>query len=186
MLIAANSIWYAARAGGFVAYLLLSASVVVGLLLSGRAKLPRWPRFALEDVHRFLGILAGAFIVVHGGALLLDRFVPISLSQLLVPGTDSYRPLAVALGIVAAELLAAIAVANHYRRQLPHRVWRRLHYLNFAVWALALAHGLTAGTDAFTTWALLLYAGSAWLVLALLVHRVSLAWGAPQATERST
>jgi DMSO/TMAO reductase YedYZ heme-binding membrane subunit len=155
-------------------------------LLSSRAKLPRWPRFALEDVHRFLGILAGAFIVLHGGALLVDRFVPISLSQLLVPGTDSYRPLAVAFGIVAAELLAGIAVANHYRRQLPHRVWRRLHYLNFAVWALALAHGLTAGTDAFTSWALLLYAGSAWLVSALLVHRVSLGWGAPKATERST
>jgi DMSO/TMAO reductase YedYZ heme-binding membrane subunit len=186
MVLAANATWYAARAGGLVAYLLLSASVVVGLLLSSRTKLSRWPRFALEDVHRFLGILACAFIVLHGGALLLDRFVPISLSQLLVPGTDSYRPLAVAFGIVAAELLAALAVANHYRRQLPHRVWRRLHYLNFAVWALALVHGLTAGTDAFTTWALLLYAGSAWLVLALLVHRVSLGWGAPQATERST
>jgi DMSO/TMAO reductase YedYZ heme-binding membrane subunit len=179
-------IWYVARAGGMLAYLLLTSSVVVGLLLSSRAKLPRWPRFALEDVHRFVGILAGAFIVLHGGALLLDRFVPISLSQLLVPGTDSYRPLAVACGIVAAELLAALAVANHYRRQLPHSVWRRLHYLNFAVWALALVHGLTAGTDAFTTWALLLYAGSAWLVLALLVHRVSLGWGAPQTTERST
>ena len=48
--------------------------------------------------------------------------------------------------------------------------------LNFAVWGLALVHGLTAGTDAFTTWALVLYAGSAWLVLALLVHRISLHW----------
>ena len=179
-------IWYVARAGGMLAYLLLTSSVVVGLLLSSRTKLRSWPRFAVEDVHRFLGLLAGAFIVVHGGALLLDRFVPISLSQLLVPGTDSYRPLAVAFGIVAAELLAALAVANHYSKRLPQRVWRRLHYLNFAVWALALVHGLTAGTDAFTTWALLLYAGSAWLVLALLVHRVSLGWGAPQPTERST
>jgi sulfoxide reductase heme-binding subunit YedZ len=178
--------WYAARAGGVVAYVLLSAVVALGISMAGKKRLERWPRFALEDVHRFLGILAGVFIVLHGGALLLDRFVPISLSQLLVPGTDSYRPLAVALGIVAAELLAALAVANHYRRQLPHRVWRRLHYLNFAVWGLALVHGLTAGTDALTTWALLLYAGSAWLVLALLVHRTSLHWGAPQPTERST
>ena len=186
MVLAASTTWYAARAGGFVSYLLLSATVAVGLLLSGRAHLKRWPRFALEDVHRYLGLLAGVFIVVHGGSLLLDRFLPISLSQLLIPGTDSYRPLAVALGIVAAELLAALALANHYRKQLSHRVWRRLHYLNFAVWGLALVHGLTAGTDALTTWALLLYAGSAWLVLALLVHRVSLHWGAPQPNERST
>ena len=186
MVLAASTTWYAARAGGFVSYLLLSATVAVGLLLSGRAHLKRWPRFALEDVHRYLGLLAGVFIVVHGGSLLLDRFLPISLSQLLIPGTDSYLPLAVALGSVAAELLAALALANHYRKQLSHRVWRRLHYLNFAVWGLALVHGLTAGTDALTTWALLLYAGSAWLVLALLVHRVSLHWGTPQPNERST
>jgi methionine sulfoxide reductase heme-binding subunit len=186
MVLAASTTWYAARAGGFVAYLLLSASVVVGLLLSGRAQLKQWPRFALEDVHRFLGILAGVFIVLHGGSLLLDRVVPMSLSQLLVPGTDSYRPLAVALGIVAAELLAALAVTNHYRKQLSYGVWRRLHYLNFAIWGMALVHGLIAGTDALTTWALLLYAGSAWLVLALLVHRVSLHWATPRPTERST
>jgi predicted ferric reductase len=177
--IAATTTWYVARSGGMLAYLLVSASVVVGLLMSGRAKLKRWPRFALEDMHRFLGILAGAFIVVHGGALLLDGFLPFSLGQLLVPGTASYRPLAVAFGVVAAELLAALALTNHFRKKIPHDLWRRAHMLNFAVWVLALVHGLTAGTDTLTTWALLLYAGSAWIVLALLVHRVSLSWGTP-------
>jgi predicted ferric reductase len=186
VIVASATAWYAARAGGILAYLLLSASVALGLLLSGRARLQRWPRFALEDVHRFLGILAGTFIVIHGGALLLDHVVPFSLGQLLVPGTASYRPLAVALGVVAAELLAALAVTNHYRKRLPHTLWRRLHLLNFAVWGLALAHGLTAGTDAFTTWALVLYAGSAWLVLALLIHRISLHWNPVGSTERST
>ena len=87
MIVASATAWYTARAGGMLAYLLLSASVAVGLLLSGRARLQRWPRFALEDVHRFLGILAGTFIVIHGGALLLDHVVPFSLAQLLVPGT---------------------------------------------------------------------------------------------------
>jgi predicted ferric reductase len=186
VIVASATAWYAARAGGILAYLVLTASVAVGLLMSGRARLQRWPRFALEDVHRFLGILAGTFIVIHGGALLLDHLVPFSLGQLLVPGTSSYRPLAVALGVVAAELLAALALTNHYRKRLPHRLWRRLHMLNFAVWGFALVHGLTAGTDAFTTWALVLYAGSAWLVLALLVHRISLHWNPVGSTERST
>jgi methionine sulfoxide reductase heme-binding subunit len=179
-----TAVWYAARAGGLTAYLLLTASVSLGLLMSGKARLKRWPRFALEDVHRFLGILAGVFIAIHGAALLLDTFVPFSLSQVLVPGTSSYRPLAVGFGVVAAELLAALAVTNHYRRRIPHGLWRRLHMLNLAVWALALLHGLTAGTDAFAPWALALYAGSAWLVLALLVHRVS--WESMQPSERST
>jgi len=178
--------WYVARAGGMLAYLLLSSSVAAGLLLSGRARLRRWPRFALEDVHRFIGFLAGTFIVIHGASLLLDHVVPFSLGQLLVPGAAGYRPLDVAFGVVAAELLAALAITNHYRKRLPDGVWRRLHMLNFAVWGLALVHGLTAGTDATTTWALVLYAGSAWVVLALLIHRISLHWTPVRSNERST
>ena len=181
-----TAVWYAARAGGLIAYLLLSASVCLGLLMSGKAPLKRWPKFALEDVHRFLGILAGVFVAIHGGALLLDSFMPFSLSQVLVPGTSSYRPLAVGLGVVAAELLAALAISNHYRRRIPHGLWRRLHMLNLAVWALALVHGLTAGTDATTTWALTLYVGSAWFVLTLFIYRVSLSWESMQPSERST
>lgn len=181
-----TAVWYAARAGGMLAYLLLSASVCLGLLMSGKANPKRWPKFALEDVHRFVGILAGVFVAIHGGALLLDSFVPFSLSQVLIPGTSSYRPLAVGFGVVAAELLVALAISNHYRRQIPHGVWRRLHMLNFAVWALALVHGVTAGTDATTPWALALYVGSAWSVLTLFFYRVSLSWESMQTSERST
>jgi sulfoxide reductase heme-binding subunit YedZ len=179
-------VWYTARAGGILAYLLLTASVCLGLLMSGKARLKRWPRFALEDVHRFLGILAAVFVAIHGGALLLDSFVPFSFTQVLVPGTSSYRPLAVGLGVVGAELLVALAATNRYRTRIGHRTWRRLHVLNLAVWGLALLHGLTAGTDASTPWALVLYAGTAWLVLALFIHRVSLGWESMQTSERST
>jgi hypothetical protein len=58
--------------------------------------------------------------------------------------------------------------------------------LNFAVWALALVHGLTAGTDATTAWALTLYIGSAWSVLTLFIYRLSLSWESMQTSERST
>jgi sulfoxide reductase heme-binding subunit YedZ len=171
ILAAANYTWYVARAGGILAYALLTTSVVVGLLLSGRARLRGWPRFALEDVHRFVGLLAGTFILVHGGALLVDSYLPFSLTNLIVPGTAPYRPLSVALGVVAAELLAALAVTNHYRKALSHRFWRRAHYLNFAVWVLALAHGIAAGTDRGTSWALALYIGSASVVAGLTASR---------------
>jgi predicted ferric reductase len=164
ILAAGNYAWYAARAGGILAFVLLTASVVVGLLLSGRARLQRWPRFALEDVHGFVGLLAGSFILLHGAALLVDSYLPFSLRNLLVPGTAPYRPLAVAAGVIGAELLAALAITNRYRKALPHRFWRRAHYLNFAVWALALVHGITAGTDTRSLWAIVIYLTSAALV----------------------
>jgi methionine sulfoxide reductase heme-binding subunit len=172
IIAAANYTWYAARAGGMLAFVLLTSSVVAGLMLSSRDRLKHWPRFALEDVHRFLGLLAGSFIALHGGALLLDSYLPFTLGSLLIPGTAPYRPLSVALGIVGAELLVALAIANRYRKQLGHTFWKRTHYLNFAVWALALAHGLAAGTDTSTPWAAAIYVVSASLVVGLTVRRV--------------
>jgi methionine sulfoxide reductase heme-binding subunit len=166
-----TTLWYTARAGGLLAFVLLTASVVLGLALSGRARLKQWPRLAVEDVHRFTGLLAGTFVGVHVLALLLDTYVPFSLAQILVPGTASYRPLPTALGVVALELLAALALTNRYRKHLPHRLWRRAHYLNFAVWAAALVHGITSGTDSGKVWEVALYAVAAGSVAGLLVWR---------------
>jgi multisubunit Na+/H+ antiporter MnhB subunit len=77
--------WYTARAGGLVAFVLLTATVLLGLTLSGRARLRSWPRFAVEDVHRFVGILTGVFVAVHGLALLADHYYPFGLIDLVVP-----------------------------------------------------------------------------------------------------
>jgi sulfoxide reductase heme-binding subunit YedZ len=166
-----NYTWYVERAGGILAFVLLTGSVSLGLLLSNKATLKRWPRFALEDVHRFVGILAGAFIAIHVAALLVDNYLPFSLANVLVPGTAPYRPLAVAAGVIAAELLAALALANRYRSSISYRFWRRTHYLNFAVWILAFVHGLTAGTDTGSAWALAMYLGAASLVGGLTASR---------------
>jgi DMSO/TMAO reductase YedYZ heme-binding membrane subunit len=89
-----------------------------------------------------------------------------------VPGASDVHPLLSALGIVAAELLAALAVANHYRRRLSHRTWRRLHYANFAVWALALAHGAMLGTDRTSSWGYALFVGSAAAVAGATTWRI--------------
>ncbi len=166
-----NYAWYVARAGGMLSFVLLTAAVVLGLLLSNKASLRRWPRFALEDVHRFVGLLAGTFILIHVGALLVDSYMPFSLANVLVPGTDPYRPLAVAAGVISAELLVALALANRYRQSLSYRFWRRTHYLNFAMWTLAFVHGLTAGTDTGSAWALAMYLGAASLVAGLAASR---------------
>jgi sulfoxide reductase heme-binding subunit YedZ len=145
------TVWYFARSAGIVAYLLLSSSVLMGLLMAGRGRFV-WPRFAVEEVHGFLSTLAGVFIVLHGASLLLDNVVPIGLGQLLVPFTSSYRPLGVGLGVCAAELMAAVGISTALRPRIRHRVWRRLHYLTLPVWLLASLHAVLAGTDAGEAW----------------------------------
>jgi sulfoxide reductase heme-binding subunit YedZ len=165
------AIWYAARASGVAAYVVLSFVVCLGLALGGKAQTRRWPRFSVEEVHRFGGLLVGSLIGVHVLAIAADSFLPFSLTQLLVPFTSSYRPLWTGLGIAAAEILVALAITNHYRRRLPYGFWRKAHYLNFAVWAFASLHGLMAGTDRGATWLAILYGVSVAAVVMLLVWR---------------
>jgi sulfoxide reductase heme-binding subunit YedZ len=165
------AIWYAARASGVAAYVVLSLVVSLGLTLGGKAQNRRWPRFSLEDVHRFGGLLVGSLIGVHVLTIAADSFLPFSLTQLVVPFTSKYRPLWTGLGIAAAEILLALAITNHYRRRLPYGFWRKAHYLNFAVWTLASLHGLMAGTDRGTAWLAIVYGVSVATVLMLLLWR---------------
>jgi methionine sulfoxide reductase heme-binding subunit len=164
--------WYAARAAGIVAYLLLSAIVVLGITMAGKKKLHRWPRFAVEDVHRFGGILVGAFVVIHIVTIAVDAWLPFSVVSIIVPFTSAYKPVWVGLGIVAAELLLALAVTNRLRNvRLSYRFWRRAHYLNFGVWAAATVHGLAVGTDRTTPWLLAIDAAAIALVSGAIAWR---------------
>jgi DMSO/TMAO reductase YedYZ heme-binding membrane subunit len=140
--------WYTARAGGIVAWALLAASVVWGLLLSTRLRpggvAPSW----LLDLHRFLGGLAVIFVGVHVAAIILDSYVSFGLVDVLVPFATSWHPVAVAWGIVSMYLLLAIEITSLTRRRLPSRVWRRFHYLSLPLFVLTTVHFVAAGTDA--------------------------------------
>ncbi len=166
--------WYAARAAGVVAYVLLTVVVSLGLTMSSRRKLERWPRFALEEVHRFGGILVGTFVVIHVVTIAIDSYLRFSPTAIVVPFVSSYRPMWVALGIVAAELLLALAITNRVRDRMPYARWRRFHYANFAVWGAATMHGLASGTDRSSVWLMSLTAVCAAVVVTLTAQRVRL------------
>jgi hypothetical protein len=57
--------WYLARASGMTAFALLTITVALGLLLSGACAVPGLAAVRLEDVHRFAGMLTGAFVSLH-------------------------------------------------------------------------------------------------------------------------
>ena len=140
--------WYVARAGGIVSWLLLTASVVWGLWLSGRVRpfgvRPAW----ILDLHRFLGGLATIFVGVHVGAILLDTYTNFGLTDVLVPFASSWHPLAVAVGVVAMYVLLAVELTSLARSRLPRTVWRRIHMAALPLWLLATGHFVLAGTDA--------------------------------------
>jgi len=163
--------WYTARATGIVAWVMLTAGVLWGLALSTRAfgsrPRPSW----LLDLHRFLAGAAVVFTATHLLSLVLDTYVTFGLAELFVPFASSYRPSAVAWGIVALYLLLAIEITSLLRARLSPRLWRATHFLSFPLFVVASAHAISAGTDSDATAFRALAIGSAAAVALLTAVR---------------
>jgi sulfoxide reductase heme-binding subunit YedZ len=152
-----SAYWYLARGTGAVALLLLTASVVLGVLGSVRFDGgPRWPRFAIDSVHRDVSLLVLVVLVIHIVTSVLDGFAPITLLDGVIPFISGYRPLWLGLGTLSFDLLVAIAVTSMVRRRLGYRTWRAVHWLAYASWPVAVLHGLGTGTDVKQWWMLAL------------------------------
>ena len=139
--------WWLSRASGIVAWLVVVAAVVWGLLASTkmirRRGMPAW----ILDLHRYLGTLAVVFTGVHVLAIVFDSFVTFPLVGALVPLASSYKRLPVALGVVGMYLLLAVYLTSLVRARLPKKTWRSIHLLSYALFAVTTVHGLSAGTD---------------------------------------
>ena len=140
--------WYLSRASAIVAWLMLTASVLWGILLATDL-FPRWRRTAwLLDLHRWLAGLTSVFVAAHLATLVADSHSGFGARALLVPFASTWRPTAVALGIIGLYLLVAVEVTSLARKRLPNSWWRAIHVVSYGVfWAVAV-HGALAGTDA--------------------------------------
>ena len=177
--------WYLARASGLVAWALLSTTVVWGLLLRS-GLLGRWLPWAwTAAVHRFLGVLAVLFTGLHLTGLLLDDYVQMSLPDLLVPLASSWRPVPVALGVVAGYLLLAVLGTSLLAARLPRRWWKRVHLTSYLLFWSATMHLITAGTDAGNAAVRAVVAGTVTVVLLLTLVRVARSARSARATRRS-
>jgi sulfoxide reductase heme-binding subunit YedZ len=63
---------------------------------------------------------------------------------------------------------------------MPERVWRGVHWLAYASWPVAFAHGLGNGTDSGAGWMRAIAGASAFAVVAAIGWRL-----APHFTEHS-
>jgi ring-1,2-phenylacetyl-CoA epoxidase subunit PaaE len=124
-------------------------------------------------VHRFLGVLAVLFTGLHLTGLLLDSYVQISLRDLLVPLASSWRPVPVALGVVAGYLLVAVLGTSLLAARLPRRWWKRIHLTSYLLFWSATMHLLTAGTDAGNGVLRAVVAGAVTVVLVLTLVRIA-------------
>ena len=150
------ALWYVTRATGLVSLVMLTVTVLLGLLVTGNFTSTRWPRYLTRGLHQNVSMVVLVFLALHIAATVLDTYTSISLSAAFIPFASSYKAAWLSLGAIALDLLIALTVTSLVRGRLGYKAWRRLHWLAYACWPVAVAHGLGIGTDRSATWVIAL------------------------------
>jgi predicted ferric reductase len=158
-------LWYVMRASGLVAVVLLTLTMVAGIVNVRRFATPRWPRAVVALLHRNVSLLAVVFLGVHVATAIVDTYVSVGWLAAIVPLTSHWDRFWVGLGTFSVDMTIALIVTSLLRSRLSHRAWRAVHWLAYASWPFAIAHGLGAGTDSGALWAEAVYAVAALAVV---------------------
>jgi sulfoxide reductase heme-binding subunit YedZ len=175
-----TSLWYATRASGIVALVLLTLTMVLGLVTTSRSRAKYWPGFAQQEIHRRISIIAVVFLALHVLTSVLDTYVNIGWLAVVVPFASPYSRFWVGLGTVALDLIIAVFMSSLLRARLRPGTWRGIHWLAYASWPIALAHTFGLGTDAGEQWVIILGA------VCVMAVGVSLVWRLHTAAKRPT
>jgi DMSO/TMAO reductase YedYZ heme-binding membrane subunit len=163
--------WIILRAAGIGAYLTLFLSVAFGLMATSAPFDKRFAKQSAISIHQFLSTVGLVLLGIHIGGLSLDSYMHFGPKEILVPGASTYRPVAVAFGVVAMYAMVVVLVSSWIRRRCSAKLWRRLHLFAAPAFVLSMVHGIFAGADASRRWMFLVYVGTACIVVFLLILR---------------
>jgi methionine sulfoxide reductase heme-binding subunit len=181
------TLWYVTRAAAVSAYVLLALTTNLGIVRSLTTQIGERVSWVLDELHQFLALLTGAFVLLHLLTLLLDPFITFTPANLLLPFAQPYRTLATDLGVLGLYALVVVLVSSWLRRRISRGMWRGLHYLGFAAFFLVTIHGLLAGADAGQAWMRALSFGFGSAAVFLIVMRLILRPGeASDVTARAS
>jgi NADH:ubiquinone oxidoreductase subunit F (NADH-binding)/DMSO/TMAO reductase YedYZ heme-binding membrane subunit len=130
---------------GIIDTVLLTGVVVLGVLVHGRQPVPGLTRHGSLELHRYVALLAVVFLAAHVLGAVTGTYDGIGLAAIVVPFVSARQPLWIGLGAASLDLLAALVATSLLRVRLGWRAWRAVHWLAYACWPLALAHGVGIG-----------------------------------------
>ena len=164
--------WYLARASGFTLYLLFWLATLSGLLMSTKVLGFSSSRPVVWQIHRTATSLGYAFLGLHILSLAFDPTVPLGFRGVLVPFTSDVRQPWTDLGILTAYGMVIVTASFSLRGAIGTRLWRLLHYGTFPLWITALLHGIGAGSDSTSLWAVAIYLPTTGLIAFLTLYRL--------------
>jgi sulfoxide reductase heme-binding subunit YedZ len=144
--------WYATRGLGTATLIVLTGTVVLGIVTSTGWTGKYTPAFVPADVHRNLSLLGMCLLAAHVITTVLDPFAHISVRDVIIPVGAAYRPVWLGLGVAAMWVLIGVVASSLLRDRIGPRPWRLIHWAAYTSWPLAVFHGLGTGSDALAPW----------------------------------
>jgi DMSO/TMAO reductase YedYZ heme-binding membrane subunit len=164
--------WYTVRALGFLAYFVLGASVLYGLLLSTKILDTIAHRPVSFALHKDLAIVAMILATLHGALLVFDQSFNFTPRSIIVPFASPYSPITVGIGQLTFYASFVVTASFYVRRHIGQRAWRVLHYVTFLAFIGATFHGIASGSDTGSGWAFWVYLVPTTLSVFLLTYRI--------------
>jgi methionine sulfoxide reductase heme-binding subunit len=150
VVVSTHLFWILSRGAGTTALILSSASVGVGLVMSG--KLIKGSGPDRRAYHEVLSLAVMVAIAVHGLALIGDSFLRPTLLDVTVPFVFSYKTLATSLGILAGWGMILLGLSYYVRHRIGNARWKMIHRFTLLAWLGGLIHTFAEGTDAGQIW----------------------------------
>lgn len=140
--------WFVTRAAGIIAYLLLWFSTAWGLLIPTKLLVPALDQTYTVDFHEYISLLAIGFTILHIFVLTVDRYLPYTWAQIIVPFLSPYRPLWVGFGVISFYLILLVTITFYLRSKIGVKTFKSIHLLSLVSYVGVTLHGIYAGTDA--------------------------------------
>lgn len=148
--------WYVTRSSAIIAWVLMTFSVMWGVLLATRVMRqidnPGW----LHDLHRYLSGLSILMVMLHVVSLMLDGWLKFRVAEVFVPFNTDYKPTATAIGIIGFYVFMAVQATSMVMHRLPRRFWRFIHLTSYSLLGVVAFHAGLIGTDVGKIWYMLL------------------------------
>lgn len=139
--------WYVTRASALIGFLLLYISVLFGLTIRMPFVQRVFPAGSAMRVHCWISLQALLFALVHGVALMFDKFMQFRFVEVFVPFASQYEKNFVALGTISFYIMLLLVITSYGRRFMSQKIWRILHFTNIILYVGSVIHAFAIGTD---------------------------------------
>lgn len=164
------STWEWIRLLGFVAYFYFTVSIIFGLLR--KSSYVKSHKNLLFQLHESAGWFGFTAVLAHMLLLIIDRYEPYSIAELLIPFTSDYKPVLSGIGTIAFYLFFIVIVTSDiWIRKMKFAIWKRVHIAVLPAWFLSFIHGILLGTDTENPFILIFYGSTVTLVVLIFLLR---------------